>query len=98
MEERINELLERSTVVMACDPGDPNYILGWAVIEGPVVHYVYVRQALRRARVAQRLLGGVPSPVACSHWSHWCETIETDKPGSLRYEPSRLEKSDAKAD
>lgn len=63
------ELLKRSTTLVAHPPGDPEVILGWACFEtlepvgdkpsGLAVHYVYVKPAFRRAGVARRLLAQV---------------------------------------
>jgi hypothetical protein len=51
----INQLLARgATVLVACNPDNPNHILGWLCYEftrdgRPVVHYVYVKSLWRQA-------------------------------------------------
>lgn len=63
----IEELLERSVVRVATPPGEPEVILGWAVLEvlepepadptSPVaVHFVYVKPPFRQAGIARALL------------------------------------------
>lgn len=61
----VRSLLARdgATLIVAHVPGEPDAILGWAVLEAaarlvPVcVHYVYVRSAARRTGVAREMLG-----------------------------------------
>lgn len=42
----------------------PDVILGYAVSEGPVLHWVYVRHKLRGRGVAKRLMQALPVPAA----------------------------------
>ncbi len=70
-------LLSRSCALVACDPEDPRVVYGavvWepATEEGPALHWVYVRKALRRLGVARRLLAetGLPADLAGVNVTH----------------------------
>jgi hypothetical protein len=62
----IRRLLVRSSIVLACNPEDPSTVLGYVVFErvpsGGLVHYVYVKELVRRCGLAARLLSEVPGP------------------------------------
>ena len=45
-------------IVVACNPADPGTVIGFAVLTGPELHYVYVRKGLRGYGVARALLAG----------------------------------------
>lgn len=47
---------EGTRVLVACMADDTDAILGWACVEGSVVHFTYVKQTYRRLGVAKRLL------------------------------------------
>ncbi len=53
---RVARLLERSQALVACDPDDPDHLLGWVVSSGPLLHYVYVSHLRRREGLASHLL------------------------------------------
>lgn len=55
----IDDLLERSTLVIAYQNDAPDIIIGWLCFEpeSALLHYVYVRGALHRFGVASVLLG-----------------------------------------
>lgn len=72
--------------VVATAPDDPKFLLGWACMDSRCVHYVYVRDTMRRAGIASRLIGD-RYLVVCSHWTPDCVEIAKTKPGYLRYEP-----------
>ncbi len=44
---------------VACDPGDDDVRLAFAVFAGPMLYYVYVEQDFRREGVAAKLLDGL---------------------------------------
>ncbi len=48
-----------ATVRIASDPEDDDTILGFAVLTGDELHYVYVRQALWKQGIARLLLDGL---------------------------------------
>lgn len=54
----IRQIISRVPVVVACVPGDPATILGWACYTDECVFYVYVKKAFRRAGLARALLAG----------------------------------------
>lgn len=45
---------------VACDPEDESTILGFAIVTGDELHYVYVRQAMWKLGIARALLEGLP--------------------------------------
>jgi len=88
----VEALLDRSTVLVAHPPDDPEVILGWSVVEtllpeadepSPiVVHYVYVKPAFRRAGVARRLLaqvGRAAADGAAVWYSHETYLLRADQ-------------------
>lgn len=52
----INTLIDRSSVVVVASAPVPDEIIGYAVVERDVAHYVYVKAAYRRAGIAKGLL------------------------------------------
>ncbi len=56
----LEELLPRSTVLVAVSPEDPDAIYGWCCAEvvdtAVVIHYVYVKESYRRLGVARALV------------------------------------------
>jgi GNAT superfamily N-acetyltransferase len=46
-------------VRVACDPTDEDTIVGYAVLTGDELHYVYVRQTLWKQGIARLLLDGL---------------------------------------
>ncbi len=87
MQARITRLLHRSKVVVACDPEDPDFIIGWACTENGTLHYVFVRHAFQLAGVCTRLLAGLPLPLVVTHCTPDWERVWT-KP--YKYTPSKL--------
>lgn len=70
MRRRILALVERSSVVVACDPGDNSHILGWACVEkragSAVVHYVYTVQTRREHGLAATMLRHAAAELGCT--------------------------------
>lgn len=72
----IRELLARdgTTLLIAHDPEDDDAIIGWALVEPnvspPVVHYVYVKKAIRGTGVARALLVRYGLPSVPCHFTH----------------------------
>ena len=72
----ISRLVDRSDVWIACDSLDPWTIWGWCCVErinGVVVlHYLYVKDALRGLRIASQMVDHVLSvaPTDVLMWSH----------------------------
>jgi hypothetical protein len=62
----VDALLESSKIVVAVDPELPGLAIGWAVYDGSVLHYVYVSPAVRRCKVATKLV----LHTRCSSASH----------------------------
>jgi len=91
--DRINHIRTHPSTIttVACDPDDENFIFGYACTAGPILHYVFVRQAFRQARVASRLVPlprTPPRPVTA--WSRAAELYSRSHPGAFLYEPTRI--------
>lgn len=84
MQRRIDACLARegAEVIVACDADDPDFILGWACVEGDVLHYVYVRQAARGLGVARKLLAG-RRVTRATHWTHCAREYDQKHPGAI---------------
>ena len=78
---------------IASDPDDHDFIWGWACVELPLVHYVFVRASAQGQGVAALLLKDVPRPLVCTHWTKIAESVNRRHSGSLRYEPSQRDPS-----
>ncbi len=65
----IAALLAREGVrlLVACDPQDENTILGWAVLEPGVLHYVFVKEGVRRLGIGTALIASLSRPFRYSH-------------------------------
>ena len=51
----VASVFDRSSVMIACLPNEPDVTLGWMATEGPCLHFVYVRPNLRRSGIATAL-------------------------------------------
>jgi GNAT superfamily N-acetyltransferase len=51
-----------ATALVTCAADDPDQILGFLVHEGPVVHYLYVKELFRRKGLATALLDSAQIP------------------------------------
>ena len=98
MGERIEAIKGRreTRFFVACDPDDEEFIFGWGCFgRKNLIHYLFVRQAFRHARVALRLVEmatDTKKPIAFTHWTRVCEKLNRKHRGALRYEPSKLPK------
>lgn len=54
----IKRLLARSKVIVITSAAVPDEIVGYGVTEGDVAHYVYVKSAYRRMKIATGILHG----------------------------------------
>lgn len=58
----VERLLARSRVLIACDPGDANEIVGYIVWEPGVLHWCYVKKAFRQYGLGRALLTATDLP------------------------------------
>lgn len=71
LEERIkNSLAGPGRAAVACSRQDPARIFGWAVAEGAVLHYVFVKRMMRHQGLAHALVRELV-PAGVIHVSHW---------------------------
>lgn len=70
----VEAILARSAVLVATPADEPEIILGYAAFERrspPVVHWVYVKNRMRRTGIARQLLEGVDlNKCVFTHWTH----------------------------
>lgn len=92
----VQRLLERSKVLVACDPTLEDEIAGYLVWEPNVLHWAYVKPAFRRAGVFSSLLAatGLPADlagVAVTHGTRaWFSASPmTDKATGRELKPGR---------
>lgn len=80
-----------ATFLVACDPDDEDFIFGWSCAEGPVLHYVYVKEAFRHAGVARALAAeSFPcSTIWFTHQTNYSDDILKRHAGALKYVPLR---------
>lgn len=83
--ETIRQLLERGAkLVVACNKSDPDHVLGWSCWEpldsGHVVHFVYVKEGLRRRGLGKEL---VYRTCTANPQSSWFYTFRTRASGYL---------------
>jgi GNAT superfamily N-acetyltransferase len=67
MDNRIDRLLPRSRVIVASPTAVPDEVCGYIVDEGPVTHYLYVKQDYRRLGLATALLQLAGKPSLYTH-------------------------------
>ena len=76
--------------LVACPPHEEDLILGWVCLgRRNLIHYCFVKQAFRGARVAKRLCSySSGQMLVVTHWSRVCEKINRLH-RVLLYEPSK---------
>ena len=77
----LERLLSRPGIeaLVSCNSEDPSHIFGWLVWEKPtLVHFVYVKRALRREGVASELLRktGLPEDLHGCEISHFTNSAK----------------------
>ncbi len=81
----------RTSTTVACSPDDEDFIFGWSCRSPTHLHYIFVRQSFRGARVAARLSPPpTMGPIKTTHWTRPCERYASKHPGRLIYTPSNL--------
>ena len=86
---RMRTLLAHSKVLVAYSRDYPDEILGYAVIEGDTVHFVYTKTSYRRMGVASGLVMG-----GYRYYSHWMgeQGRSFAEAVGLIYNPYRLDR------
>jgi len=98
MEARLVPVLERASVVVACNPTRESQLYGFAAGDRDALHYVYVKAVFRGRGFARRLVERVmrdPSarrdpPMPVTHWTHAAERYAVSHPGEIVFVPSLL--------
>lgn len=55
----VAQLIRDKDVIVACLADEPDVILGYAIVSGAVLHYVFVKEAWRKQGIAKRMLDGL---------------------------------------
>jgi ribosomal protein S18 acetylase RimI-like enzyme len=68
----VEGLLSRSTAIIACNPEDPDHIVGYIVFEDGVIHWLYVKKPFRQRGIGRELLAIAYKDFADEqvHYSH----------------------------
>lgn len=75
MGARIDKLLEESAVLVALHPEDSTDVVGFAVFDGPVLHYIYVKHKVRRIGIARELLKAASLAEPLTMFTHWSRPL-----------------------
>ena len=59
MQRLFDRILPNATVRIACDPDDPDSLIGFAVVSGDELRYAYVKQDFRKLGVVPAMLEGL---------------------------------------
>lgn len=76
MQKRLDKLSNRATFLLAVDVEDPDQIFGWACAEDPLLHFVFVKKAFRRQKIATTLIEKLGGPVLCTHWTQHAKKLK----------------------
>lgn len=89
---RMRRLVGTSEVRIACSSEYPDEILGYAVIEGDVAHFIYTKACYRRMGIASGLVAGT-----CKWYTHWMgeQGRSFAEAVGLTYNPYRLDRERA---
>ena len=76
----IHSILERSLMVVVCNPEDDSHMFGYIIYEklagnNLLVHYLYIKHTYRRMKLAKALIDHVKSsdnPILSSHYTNVC--------------------------
>lgn len=80
---RIDRLRRRkATFLIACDPQERRQILGWACLEKPVLHYIFVKLPFRNQGIARQLLSSLADQriILCTGWTSDARKIARKHP------------------
>lgn len=75
MQKRLDKLSNRAQFLVAVDVEDPDQIFGWACAEPPLLHFVFVKKAFRRQKIATTLIKQLGGPVLCTHWTQHAKKL-----------------------
>lgn len=53
---KIRHILKSATVLVACLEDSPETIIGYSIVEGTILHWVYVKEDYRNQRIATLLI------------------------------------------
>ena len=72
----IDQILNSSTIKIACLDEDELIILGYAVFDRENIHYIFVKEAFRRLGIAKRLVeSSLILPETCTHSTYLAEAV-----------------------
>lgn len=86
---RLDMLRDRGVWMVATDPHDADYLMGFVCAEPPLIHYLYVKPAFRRQGIARSLIAAAglaaqPTLLA-THWTSFADKLAITHPRILQY-------------
>lgn len=72
----------KTAVKIACLKEDPEIIIGYAVFEGPALHWVHVKKEFRKMGVAKQLI-----PKTITTYTHLTKIAKIIKPKHIIFNP-----------
>jgi len=78
----IESILSRSTVFVACLEDEPDVVLGYSVVSGNTLHWIFIKKAWRGNKIAKQLV-----PVTINSVSHLTKLGQKLKPKEWEYNP-----------
>jgi GNAT superfamily N-acetyltransferase len=88
MNGRVDHLLSKSDVWVACNPDDSDQIFGWIAVEDGRMHYMYVKDVYRGQGIAKELLDKAGGPKEFTHFTYAMENLS--KKLGMWYTPSSI--------
>lgn len=93
----IDHLLKKpsTNVIIACPKGDQETILGYLayeILEKPVVHFTFIKDAFRKMGIARALFEAAaidPNKICFTHWTHPVDELIQKYPDMI-YDPYGL--------
>lgn len=72
--------ISRASSLIACLDDDSSVIVGYSLVNGPIMHWCYVKSAWRRQGILTLMLNTLEhSPKSCSHLSNVGDAIRLKK-------------------
>lgn len=81
----LTNLLIKSETKVACMKDDPDNILGYAIYQPGVLHYIFVKPSFRKFGIAKQLI-----PVDIIYCTHLTKVGKTLKPLIWKFDPFRV--------
>lgn len=81
----LEQLLIKSQCKVACDPTDEDNLIGYAIYEPGIAHYLFIKPPFRRFGVGKSLL-----PVDIHSYTHVTKIAKSLVPKHWKFDPFRI--------